>query len=83
MSNASHTTTGVAAAILFRAKNEEGKLFSEDQKFAEKIYPQGIDYVLKNICNLDLKQEQEITSKIKEIYNKIVTKPENWIKLTI
>lgn len=57
-----------AAACFFRKTDETGALFPGDQEFAEKIFPQGIDYILKNVAGLSpaIPNEKKIMSLIEE-----------------
>jgi len=75
------TTLGVAAATLFRGKDDKGKLYSKDKVFAEKIYPHGIDFILKKICGLDLEREKTISNNIEKAYKFVVKDTKNWISL--
>ncbi|HID95969.1 MAG TPA: mannitol-1-phosphate 5-dehydrogenase [Candidatus Latescibacteria bacterium] len=56
---APYTILGTAAAMLFRGKDRDGRLFKNDRRFAEEVYPRGIDHVLREICGLDPDKEQE------------------------
>jgi len=72
------TTMSVAAAMLFRGKDEEGKLYPKDRAFAEEIYPEGIDYILKRVCGLDSGKEADIISDVKKTYGLLVEDPTKW-----
>ncbi|MEM1607571.1 MAG: mannitol-1-phosphate 5-dehydrogenase [Candidatus Bathyarchaeia archaeon] len=73
-----HTSLGVAAAILFRGKDEGGKLYPSDEIFVREIYPRGIDFILEKICGLDAEKEKNIINLIKEVYEAIIRDPEKW-----
>jgi mannitol-1-phosphate 5-dehydrogenase len=75
------TTIGTAAAMLFQAKDETGKLYPRDEVFAKEIYARGIDYVLKDICGLDLEREKNMVDYVKKTYGLIVENPQNWFRL--
>lgn len=72
------TTLGTAAAMFFRAKDEKGELYEKDKVFAEKIYPLGIDHVLREICNLDFKRERTVIDEIKKAFQFLSKGPTNW-----
>jgi mannitol-1-phosphate 5-dehydrogenase len=69
-------TLGVAAGMLFRAKDEAGALFHKDQHFAKEIYPLGIDYVLKTVCGLNpsYSQEAQLIEDIKKAHQFLLNK---------
>jgi len=71
------TTLGTAAAILFRGRDEKGELYEKDRIFAEEA-SRGIDYILKEICDLDPVGEKVLIDNIKEAYDFINTDPKNW-----
>jgi len=75
---APYTTLGVAAATLFRARDENGELFKKDQIFVEETYPHGIDYILRQICGLDFEYEEKLVESIKDAYAFLVRDPKNW-----
>jgi len=52
--DAPYTTLGLAAGLLFRARDEHGRLFDADVAFVEKTYAGGVDTVLQAVCGLDL-----------------------------
>ena len=72
-------TLGVAAGMLFREKDENGVLFPKDQQFVEQTYPQGIDYVLREICGLNPESPQEanLMKNIKKAHQQLVQKGNN------
>ncbi|MEM1582553.1 MAG: mannitol-1-phosphate 5-dehydrogenase [Candidatus Bathyarchaeia archaeon] len=72
------TTLGVAAAIQFRGKDENGKLYPADEFFLKEIYPRGIDFILKEICGLNPIKEKNIFDAIKKIHKFIVKDPKIW-----
>jgi len=49
-----YTALGIAAAFMFRAVDEGGNMFEGDKKFSEELEQNGIDYMLRNICGLDM-----------------------------
>jgi len=72
------TTLGVAAATLFRARDENGELYKKDRVFVEETYPRGIDCVLRQICGLHFVKEKTLVESIKEAYESLVRDPKNW-----
>jgi mannitol-1-phosphate 5-dehydrogenase len=54
-----YTVLGAAAACLFRAGDENGELFPADRRFAEEVYPRGLNTVLTEVCELDEQQPVE------------------------
>jgi len=73
------TTLGAAAATLFRKGDERGRLYERDRIFAEKIYPKGIDYILKEICGLDAEKEKKLIVEIKKAFEFLVRNPKRWV----
>ncbi len=69
-------TLGVAAGMLFRAKDENGELFHKDHHFAEETYPLGIDYILREVCGLNpsFPQEAQLIDNIKKAYTLLLKK---------
>ncbi|MBC7287769.1 MAG: hypothetical protein H5T86_06940, partial [Armatimonadetes bacterium] len=52
-----HLTAYVAAAAMrFRGTDEHGEMYEPDKRFAEEIWPRGIDFVLAEVCGLDRSQ---------------------------
>jgi mannitol-1-phosphate 5-dehydrogenase len=47
------------AAIDFRATDENGELFPKDREFREKVYPHGMDVILRQVCGLSPEKEDE------------------------
>jgi mannitol-1-phosphate 5-dehydrogenase len=66
-----NTAKIIASAMLFRAKDENGKLFLRDEKFVNDIYSNGVEYVLTSVCKLDTVRDIEIINKIVTYHNKI------------
>ena len=75
------TTLGVAAAALFRGRDDKGRLHPRDKVFAEQIRARGIDHILKEICGLSLEREKSIVDNIKSTYRVLVEDPQNWLSL--
>lgn len=73
-----YTSLGVAAAFLFRGRDESGKLYPADEYFAREIYPRGVDFILKEVCGLDFLKEENIVSEIKRLYNIVAESPKEW-----
>jgi mannitol-1-phosphate 5-dehydrogenase len=47
-----YTALCAAAGMRFRATDEAGVMFEGDAKFAAEVWPQGIEYVVDNVCGL-------------------------------
>ena len=50
------TALCAAAAMYFRAPDEQGNLFPTDQQFLDEIVPRGLDVVLREVCGLEPSQ---------------------------
>jgi len=74
-----YTTLGTAAAMLFRATDENGQLFPEDKRFVEEIYPKGLEHVLQNVCRLDpdTAEERTVMKNVKKTYEFLSQNPAN------
>lgn len=72
------TTLIIPAAMLFRGKDDEGKLDPRDDVFANEVFPLGMDHVLRTISGLDNEKEASLISNIKKAYEKIINEPKNW-----
>jgi mannitol-1-phosphate 5-dehydrogenase len=72
------TTLIIPAAMLFRGKDDEGKLDPRDEAFADEVFPLGIDHILRVICGLDNDKEASLIRNIKKAYKKIINEPKNW-----
>jgi mannitol-1-phosphate 5-dehydrogenase len=72
------TALGVAAAMFFRGKDNEGNLYRQDRFFAEEVYPRGIDYIIEEVCGLDSAKEKDIIKQIKKAYTELIKTPRNW-----
>jgi len=68
-----YTALGIAAAFMFRAVDEKGSMFDGDIKFVEELRANGLDYMLKNACGLDVgtNKEKELIILIKHAYGLI------------
>jgi mannitol-1-phosphate/altronate dehydrogenase len=66
-----NTAKIIASAMLFSAKDENGKLFLRDEKFVNDIYSKGVEYVLTSVCKLDTVRDIEIINKIVTYHNRI------------
>jgi mannitol-1-phosphate 5-dehydrogenase len=62
-----------AAACFFRKTDENGDLFPGDREFAEQIFPQGIDAILKTVAGLSpqIPTEKKILKLIREQFELI------------
>ncbi len=66
-----NTAKALAAALLFRAEDENGKLFAKDEIFVKDFYSGGVEKVLTEICKIDKESDRAIIEKVKSIHNKI------------
>jgi len=66
-----NTAKAIAAAMLFRQKDENGKLFYKDEIFINNFYTKGVEKVLTDVCKFDKVSDREIINKIISYYNKI------------
>ncbi|MFC1714297.1 mannitol-1-phosphate 5-dehydrogenase [Candidatus Poribacteria bacterium] len=60
-----HTALGIAAALFFRARDENGELFENDRQFAQELAQHGVDHILEAACGLDAKGYEDLISLIK------------------
>ena len=65
----------IAAAMLFRAKDENGKLYPNDEQFVNNIYSKGIENVLTEVCGLKSNKDKEIIEKIIYHHKKLSNNP--------
>ncbi len=72
------TIMATVTAMFFRGKDEDGHLFPRDKEFAEKSFPLGVDFILKEICGLSETQDSDLINKIKKTYLRIVKNLRNW-----
>ncbi len=64
-----HTAKGIAAALFFRAVDENGKPFEGDTKLLNDLKEHGLDYILNNVCGLNSSEYSELIGLIKRAYN--------------
>lgn len=50
--NAPYTALCAAAGMRFRATDENGEMYENDRVFAEHIYPEGVEHVLREVAEL-------------------------------
>ncbi|MCS7254281.1 MAG: mannitol-1-phosphate 5-dehydrogenase [Armatimonadota bacterium] len=53
------TITVLAAALLFRATDEHGRLYPNDYEFVRKWYPRGVEAILSELCGLSMDDERQ------------------------
>lgn len=53
------TTYGAAAAMLFRGRDDQGRMLPQDRRFAQEVYSRGPEHVLDVVCKLDCQREPE------------------------
>ena len=75
------TTLAAAAAVLFRGRDDEGRLYPRDKVFAEEIYPRGIDHILEEVCGLSFEREKNLVEEIKRTYRLLAEDPQNWLSI--
>jgi mannitol-1-phosphate 5-dehydrogenase len=61
------TARVAAAALEFRGTDERDKLSSPDEKFAEDLYPLGLDVIFTRVCGLRLEAlvDQQVAATIR------------------
>ncbi|MFC1562618.1 mannitol-1-phosphate 5-dehydrogenase [candidate division KSB1 bacterium] len=70
--NYDNTAKAIASAVLFRAKDESGKLFHKDEIFVKNIYSEGIEKVLTDVCKFNKVSDSEIIEKINLFHEQIL-----------
>ena len=60
-----NTALGIAAALFFRAGDENGQLFENDRQFAGELDQHGVDHALKVVCGLDAEAHEDLATLIK------------------
>ena len=68
-----YTSQGIAAALFFRAVDENGKVFDGDIKLLKDLEENGLDYILENICKLNPKEHGELIELIKGNFTALKT----------
>lgn len=63
-----YTALGIASAFMFHANDEKGQMFEDDKKFIEELGKHGMDYMLKNICELNVNEHKELIILVKHAY---------------
>ncbi len=53
------TSLCAAAGMRFRATDESGKMYGPDNEFARKVWPQGVEMVMEQVCGLSGEAETE------------------------
>ena len=59
----------IAVAFQFKAKDESGKLFPDDEKFQNELDSKGINFMLSKLCKLDAEKDSKIIELIIKNYN--------------
>lgn len=72
-----YTVFGISAAFFFHAVDENGKPFEGDRKLLEDLEKQGLDYILKEVCNLNTDEHGELITLIKNTYKLITPSKRN------
>ncbi|MFQ5808825.1 MAG: mannitol-1-phosphate 5-dehydrogenase [Armatimonadota bacterium] len=75
------TTLAAAAGMLFRATDDDGRMFPRDAEFAEAIYSQGPEHVLRTVCKLDPADEADrrIHEDVLAAHARIVADPHGFV----
>ena len=47
------------AALDFKAKDEKGNMYPQDEIFFQREYPKGLRHILRSICHLSSHQDEE------------------------
>ena len=68
------TTKVLAAALLFRATDDEGKMYPSDEEFVRKWYPRGVETILTELCGLDVNDDAQrrIIEHVRDLHDKFV-----------
>ena len=75
--NYDNTAKVVAAAMLFKAKDENGNLFHKDKLFIDSINKRGVEKILLNKCKLKSKIYTHAVERIIEYFNELKKDKEN------
>ncbi len=67
-----NTAKAIAAAMLFRAEDEKGKLFYRDKIFINDIYSKGMEKVLTGVCKFDKVSDIKIIEKIGSFHKNMI-----------
>ncbi|MFC1558518.1 mannitol-1-phosphate 5-dehydrogenase [candidate division KSB1 bacterium] len=73
--NYENTLKLIAAAMLFRAKDENGDLYFRDEQFVNSVYSKGIENVLIAVCRLQSNEDKEIIEDIIYHHKKLNNNP--------
>jgi mannitol-1-phosphate 5-dehydrogenase len=75
------TTLGAAAGMLFRATDDDGRMFPRDSEFAEMIYSQGPEHALRTVCELDRarKPDRGISGDVLAAHARIAADPNDFL----
>jgi len=67
------TTAALAAALLFRARDDEGNLLADDARFAVALGEVGADAMLADVCGLDPKERAaaDIIARTVALYDQL------------
>jgi mannitol-1-phosphate 5-dehydrogenase len=67
------TMLGVAAAMLFRATDEEGNMYPADAEFVEKRLPRGPRVILSDLCQLNPRDARDLqmTDRVVAVYDEL------------
>ncbi len=60
----------IAAALCFKAKDESGNLFPDDEEFQKELNTKGINFMLADVCKLDAEKDSK---EIKLIIKNYIT----------
>jgi len=77
------TLLGIAGAMLFRERDENGNYYKSDDYFINNLYPQGIPKLLTAHCGLNGNKENNIIQVIDQLHAYIKqtpAQPDRWRK---
>jgi mannitol-1-phosphate 5-dehydrogenase len=68
------TAKVLASALLFRATDDEGKMYPKDEEFVRKWYPKGVEKILTELCGLDENDiaQRRIIERVRNLHDKLV-----------
>jgi mannitol-1-phosphate 5-dehydrogenase len=68
------TAKVLASALLFRATDDEGKMYPKDEEFVRKWYPKGVEEILTELCGLDENDiaQRRIIERVRNLHDKLV-----------
>ena len=74
--NVNPVCDAIAASLCFKATDEKGNYFPEDEKFCNLLKSNGINFILENICKLDPTKDIEYINNISLKYKQLLNNNE-------